>query len=95
MAGYLIMEIPGAETVIDFLPSPYGGTFLCPSMGTEEKYTSPFNFIAFKESLMNFNKQFLIQIQPKVMVFFLWQSEDLQKWIKGSSVPHHVGTDEK
>jgi hypothetical protein len=29
------------------------------------------------------------------VVFFLWQNEYLQKWDKGSSVPHHVGTDEK
>jgi hypothetical protein len=44
---------------------------------------------------MNFSKRFLTQIQPKVAVSFLWQREDLQKWVKGSSVPHRVGTDEK
>jgi len=30
-----------------------------------------------------------------VAVSILRQREDLQKWIKGSSVPHHVGTEEK
>jgi len=60
-------------------------------MGTEEKKTSPFNFIAIKESSMNFSKRFLTQIQPKVAVSFLWQREDLQKWVKGSSVPQPRG----
>jgi hypothetical protein len=32
-------------------------------MGTEEKYTSPFYFIAFKESLMNFSKQ-IFELNP-------------------------------